>query len=153
MTVVWGLIGLFWDNTATHLLQCLIMLNLVIYLHWMQLVWWKKIFLIQVTNQTLCSHCNNTVVSKSSIFLLYITPLNLFQNQSFENCISGSILPNSWRLYSNFCQKDSGVVSMLRHFVLLPTFLIVELSSNCIDQIFFPMTMDVWGQHYVPNCT
>ena len=40
---------------------------------------------------------------------------------------------------------------MLQHFALLPTF--VELSSNCIDQIFFPMTMDVLGQHYVPNCT
>ena len=50
----------------------------------------KEDFLIQVTNQTLCCHCNNTVVSKSSIFLLYITPLNLLQNQSFENCISGS---------------------------------------------------------------
>ena len=92
-----------------------------------------------MTNQTLCCHCNNTVVSKSSIFLLYLTPLNLLQNQSFENCISRSILPNSWRLYCNFCRKDSGDVSMLQHFVLLPTFLIiVELSSNCIHQIFFP---------------
>lgn len=90
-----------------------------------------------MTNQTLCSHCNNTVVSKSRIFLLYITPLNLLQNQSFENCISGSILPSSWQLYCNFCLKDSGDVSMLQHFVLLPTFLILELSSNCIDQIFF----------------
>ena len=36
---------------------------------------------------------------------------------------------------------------MLQHFVLLPTLLIVELSSNCIDQIFFSMTMDVLGQH------
>lgn len=25
---------------------------------------------------------------------------------------------------------------MLQHFVVLPTFLIVQLSSNCIDQIF-----------------
>ena len=40
---------------------------------------------------------------------------------------------------------------MLQHFVLLPTFLIVELSSNCIDQIFSPLTTDVLGQHYVPN--
>ena len=32
---------------------------------------------------------------------------------------------------------------MLQHFVLIPTFLIiVELSSNCIDQIFFPMTRE-----------
>ena len=41
---------------------------------------------------------------------------------------------------------------MLQHFVLLPTFLIVEL-SNCTDQIFFTLTMDVLGQNYVPNCT
>ena len=33
---------------------------------------------------------------------------------------------------------------MLQHFVLLPTFLIVELSSNCTDQIFFTLTMDVF---------
>ena len=52
-----------------------------------------------------------------------------------------------------FFQKDSGDVSMLQHFVLLPTFLILELSSNCIDQISFNLTMDVLGQHYVPNCT
>ena len=109
----------------------------------------KRLFLIQVTNRTLCSHCNNTVVCKSSIFVLYLTPLNLLQNQSFENCISATILPNSCRLYCNFCQKDSGDVSMLQHFVLLPTFLIVELSSNCMDQIFFTLTMDVLGQRYV----
>ena len=42
---------------------------------------------------------------------------------------------------------------MLQHFVLLPTFLILELSSNCIDQISFTLTMDVLGQHYVSNCT
>ena len=29
-------------------------------------------------------------------------------------------------------------------FILLPTFLIVELSSNCTDQIFFTLTMDVF---------
>ena len=42
---------------------------------------------------------------------------------------------------------------MLQHFVLLPTFLIAELSSNCTDQIFFTVTMDVLGQHHVLNCT
>ena len=38
---------------------------------------------------------------------------------------------------------------MLQHFVALPAFLVVELSSNCIDQIFFPLSMDVLSQHYV----
>ena len=42
---------------------------------------------------------------------------------------------------------------MLRHFVVLPRFLIVGLSSNCNDKIFFPLTMDVLGQHYVPKGT
>lgn len=52
-------------------------------------------------------------------------------------------------MHCNFCQKDSGDVSMPQQFVLLPTFLIVELSSNCIDQLFFPLTMDMLGQRYV----
>ena len=55
----------------------------------------KEDFSYSSAKSTLCCHCNNTVVSKSSIFLLYITPLNLLRNQSIENCISGSILPNS----------------------------------------------------------
>ena len=38
---------------------------------------------------------------------------------------------------------------MLQHFVTLPRFLSVELSSNYINQIFFPSTMDVLGQNYV----
>ena len=40
-----------------------------------------------------------------------------------------------------------------RNILFCLTFFIVELSSNCIDQIFFPLTMDVLGQHYVSNCT
>ena len=83
--------------------------------------------------------CNNVIVNKSSIFVLYITLLNLHENQLFENCISGVILPNIAvdRLYCHFCQQHSGDISMLEHFVAVPAFLIVELSSNCIDQIFF----------------
>ena len=57
----------------------------------------EDFFLIQVTNQTLCCHCNNTVVGKSSIFLLYITPLNLLQNQSFENF---------WEYITNYNPSD-----------------------------------------------
>ena len=38
---------------------------------------------------------------------------------------------------------------MLQHFITLPTFLTVELSSNYINQIVFPLTMDVLGQNYL----
>lgn len=38
---------------------------------------------------------------------------------------------------------------MLQHFVRLPTFLTVELSSKYIDKLFFPLTMDVLGENYV----
>ena len=36
----------------------------------------------------------------------------------------------------------------LQHFVTLPTFLTIELSSNCIDQITFPITMDILENYY-----
>ena len=54
----------------------------------------KEDFSYSIDKSDFFSHFNNTIVSKSSIFLLYITLLNLFQNQSFENCISGSIFNN-----------------------------------------------------------
>lgn len=38
---------------------------------------------------------------------------------------------------------------MLQHFITLPTFLTVELSSNYINQIYFPLTLDVLGQNYL----
>ena len=59
------------------------------------------------------------------------------------------ILPNSSALYCDLCQEHSGDLSMLQHFVILPRFLTMELSSNYINQIFFPLTMDVLGQNYV----
>ena len=38
---------------------------------------------------------------------------------------------------------------MLQQFIMPPTFLLVELSDNCIDQLVFPLTMDMLGQNYV----
>ena len=38
---------------------------------------------------------------------------------------------------------------MLQQFIMPPTFLLVELSENCIGQLFFPLTMDMLGQNYV----
>ena len=59
-----------------------------------------------------------------------------------------AILPSSAALYCDLCQRHCGNISMLPHFVLLPTFLSLELSSNGIDLLMFPLTMDVLGQNY-----
>ena len=40
---------------------------------------------------------------------------------------------------------------MLQHFVLPPTLLIVELSLIVLIKYFFPLAMDVIGQHFVPK--
>ena len=82
-----------------------------------------------------------------SLFLIQ-APLSLHHNQ-FENYVSEAVLPNSRTLYCELCEENFGDISMLRHVVTLPTFLIAELSSNCIDKIFFPLTMDVLGEYYV----
>ena len=108
----------------------------------------KSLFFIQQSNQSICSSCNNAIIKNTSIFVLYINFPNLLHNQ-FENYVSEAIPPNSSALYCDFCQEHSGDLSMLQHFVTLPTFLSVELSSNYIDQIFFPLIIDVLGQNYV----
>ena len=59
-----------------------------------------------------------------------------------------AILPGTAALYSNLCHRHSGNISMLQHFVVLSAFLSLELSSNCIDRLVFPLTMDVLGQNY-----
>lgn len=55
----------------------------------------KHLFLIQVTNWTLWSDCNDW----------NITPLHSLQNQSFEHYISETILSNSSRLFAIFVRK------------------------------------------------
>ena len=108
----------------------------------------KSLFVIQQNNQSICSSCNNGIVKNTSIFVLYITSSDLLDNP-FENYVCEAILPNSNAIYCDFCKQHSGDLSMLQHFVTLPRFLTVELSSSSIDQIFFPLTMDVLGQNYV----
>ena len=44
----------------------------------------KSLFLIQQSNQSICSSCNNAII-------LYMTSLNLHYNQ-FEDYVSGAIL-------------------------------------------------------------
>ena len=108
----------------------------------------KSLFLIQQSNQSVCSFCSNALVKETNVFVLYLTFANLLQSQ-FETYVSEAILPNSCRLYCDLCQKHSGDISILQHFVTLPKFLSVELSSHCINQVIFPMTMDVLGEGYV----
>ena len=108
----------------------------------------KSLFLIQQSNQSVCSSCNNAIIKNTAIFVLYINSPNLPHN-GLENYVSEAILPNSSALYCDLCQEHSGDLSMLQHFITLPRFLTVELSSNYINQIFFPLTMDVLGQNYV----
>ena len=82
----------------------------------------KSLFLIQQSNQSICSSCNNAII-------LYMTSLNLHYNQ-FEDYVSGAILvlPSSRTLNCELCQENSGDSSKLRHVVPFPTFLSVELS-------------------------
>ena len=107
----------------------------------------KPLFLIQQTDQSICTSCDNVVVKETSIFVLYITSVNV-THRNFENYVSEAILPSSAALYCDLCQMHCGDISMLQHFVLFPTFLSLELSSNCIDRLMFPLTMDVLGQNY-----
>ena len=52
----------------------------------------KSLFLIQLSNHSTCSSCSNAIVKNTSIFVPYITSLNLHQNQT-KNCVCESILP------------------------------------------------------------
>ena len=47
-----------------------------------------------------------------------------------------------------YCQNHSGSVASLRHFVCLPTFLMIELSPDFITQMFFPHDMETLGVSY-----
>ena len=79
----------------------------------------KSLFLIQQSNQSVCSFCSNVLVKETDVFILYLTFANLLQNQ-FENYVSEAILPNSSTLYSDLFQQHSGNISLLQHFVTLP---------------------------------
>jgi len=108
----------------------------------------KSLFLVQLIKQSICSSCTKAISNNTSLFTIYITSLNLSQTK-FEDSVSAAILRKSSRLKCDVCQKDSGEVSMLQHFIILPKFLSIELCDNMIDQVFFPLTMDVFGQNYV----
>ena len=57
----------------------------------------KSLFLVQKSNQSVCSSCNCAISNKTSSFVAYITSLNLLQNE-FEDSISAVILRKRSRL-------------------------------------------------------
>ena len=83
----------------------------------------KSLFLIQQSNQSVCSFCSNVLECKGNrrIYTLLDSVANLLQNQ-FENYVSEAILPNSSTLYCDLFQQHSGNISLLQHFVTLPNF-------------------------------
>ena len=99
----------------------------------------KSLFVVQQCNQSCCSSCGNQIIYNASIFVLYITCPNIISSH-FANHVSEAVLPHSRAIY--------GDISALQHFVTLPTFSTIELSSNCIDQITFPLTMDILENYY-----
>ena len=108
----------------------------------------KSLFLVQRIKQSICSCCSKAISNNTSLFTIYITALNLAQIK-FEDSVSAAILRKSSGLKCDVCLKDSGDISIVQHFVILPKFLSIELCDNIIEQVFFPLTMDVLGQNYV----
>lgn len=108
----------------------------------------KSLFLIQQTNQSFCCTCTHPITKCTSVFVLYMTSRNLSRHNKFEFSVSEAILPNSTTLYCDLCQTYSGDISLLQHFVTMPEFLTIELSSNSINCVVFPSTMEVLGCWY-----
>lgn len=108
----------------------------------------KSLFLVQQIEQSICLCCSKAISNNTSLFTIYKTSLNVSQI-IVENSVSAAISSKSSRLKCHICQKDSEDISMVQDFVILPKFLSIELCDNIIDQVFFPLTMDVLGQNYV----
>ena len=60
----------------------------------------KSLFLIQQSNQSVCSFCSNVFVKETDVFILYLTFANLLQNQ-FENYVSYQIVLHFTVIYFN----------------------------------------------------
>ena len=104
----------------------------------------KSLFLIQHTNHSICSQCNQQIYRCGHPVYYH---QHIHQNH-FESSVSEAMLPNINRLFCVHCQNHSGSVALLRHFVSLPTVLMIELSSDCITQMFFPHKMETLGVSY-----
>ena len=108
----------------------------------------KSLFLIQQCNQTCCTLCNNQILKTTSTIVLYITCPNILPTE-FENCVSEAALPNSSPLFCDACQRHSGDISGLQHFVTMPKFLHIELSSISFGQTVLPASMELLGTFYL----
>lgn len=106
----------------------------------------KSLFLIQQRSQTCCSLCTNQIVKTAGIMVLYITSPNL-RSIDFENQLSEAVLPDTGALYCDSCQSQTGDIRM-QHFITMPMFLMTELSAIHINQIQFPLSIDVLGNFY-----
>ena len=104
----------------------------------------NSLFLIQQTRHTCCTLCGNRIIKTGNIIVLYITCSNPI-SKNFENHVSEAVLPSTRALYCDVCQGQSGDIRGMQHFLTLPTFLNIELSSQCVDHIHFPLNTDVLG--------
>ena len=107
----------------------------------------NSLFLIQQTSQKCCTLCGNRIIKTGNIIILYITCSNPIST-NLENHVSEAVLPSTRALYCDICQRQSGDICGMQHFVTLPTFLNIELSSQCVDRIHFPLNADVLGNFY-----
>ena len=107
----------------------------------------KSLFLIQQRSQTSCSLCARHIVKIAGILVLYIT-CPILRSRDFENYVLEAVLPNTRALYCEICDKQSGDIPTMQHFVTMPRFLMTELSHDCINIIQFPLNMDVLGNFY-----
>lgn len=130
-----NLFGLSFESTLPDSLQWLLMPYLAIYLPNAlrdSTDGLKSLFLILQCNQSLCS----------SIVLLNITSPNKITTQ-FENHVCEAVLPNTRPLNRDLCEKHSGNILSLQHFVTLPTYLTNELTANCTNRTIFPFNMHI----------
>ena len=104
----------------------------------------NSLFLIQQTSHMCCTLCGNRIIKTGNTIVLYSACSNPI-SKNFENHISEAVLPSSRALYCDICQRQSGDIRGMQHFVTLPTFLNVELSSQCVDRIHLPLNADVLG--------
>lgn len=130
-----NLFGLSFESTLPDSLQWLLMPYLAIYLPNAlrdSTDGLKSLFLILQCNQSLCS----------SIVLLNITSPNKITTQ-FENHVCEAVLPNTRPLNRDLCEKHSGNILSLQHFVTLPTYLTNELTAICTNRTIFPFNMHI----------
>ena len=102
----------------------------------------NSLFLIQQTSHACCTLCGNRIIKTGNISVPYITCSNPI-SKNFENHVSEAVLPSTRALFCDVCLGQSGDIRVMQHFVTLPTFLNIELSSQCVDRIHFPLNADV----------